>query len=119
MCRIGGVEIQGSSDGIRCPGELGDKRITSNLLGGSIMLSNSPREALKSILYALVSNCLIELSKRSRADHISVQQYRELAGRFLSHVDSCHYNHAGKCADSIVGEYGEQVDGDTRRYIGT
>ena len=83
------------------------------------MLSNSLREALESILYALVSNRLIELNKRSRADHISVQQYRELAGRFLSHVDPCPYNYAGMCADSIVGEYGEQVDGDTRQYIGT
>ena len=73
------------------------------------------REALESILYALVSNRLIELNKRSRADHISVQQYREFAGRFLSHVDPCPYIYAGMCADSIVGEYGGQVDGDTRR----
>ena len=83
------------------------------------MLSNSLREALESILYALVSNRLIELNKCSGADHISVQQYRELTGGFLSHVDPCPYNYVGMCADSIVGEYGEQVDGDTRRYIGT
>jgi hypothetical protein len=119
VCRIGGLEIQRGSDGIRCAGELGDKRITSNLLGGSIMLSNSLREALESILYALVSNRLIELNKRSRTDHISVQQNSEFAGWFLGHLDSYPYYYAGICADSIVGEFGEQVDGDTRRDNGT
>jgi hypothetical protein len=72
VCRIGGLEIQRGSDGIRCPGELGNKRITSNLLGGSIMPSNGLRETIESVLYAFVSNRLIELDESSRANYICV-----------------------------------------------
>jgi len=41
-----------------------DKRITSDLLSGSIMLSDGLREALEGILYACMGNRFIELDER-------------------------------------------------------
>ena len=70
-------------------------------------------------MYAFVSNCLIELDEPGRANYISMQEYREFAGWFLSHGYPCPYNYLGMCADSIVGEFREQVGDAARRYIGS
>jgi hypothetical protein len=68
------------------------------------MYSDGFRETLEGIPDAFVSDGFIELDKRSRADHIGVQQYRELAGWSFSHENPYSLSSAGICDDSILGD---------------
>ncbi len=71
---------------------INNKRIASNLMRDPAMAGNDFRDSSERILNALVSERLIQLNERGRADHIGVQDDSELTYRLFSHEKPGYWN---------------------------
>ena len=56
-------------------------------MGDATVSGDDPRESFKCVLNALVSEGLMELDERSRADHIGMQENSEFTCWFGAHND--------------------------------